>query len=133
MDYTFPPQRPILNCFGILGMCITGFAIVFAMSLIFPKLWVQTVAGGVYMLWMATIIIYSLRPWFWRRFRGYPFKNGEIVQIISGEFSGSDAYIISSTEGEFSYEVELLVGAAKGKNIWLSSYALRRPGHRIKL
>lgn len=127
-----PPPNSVGNILGcsLLVTMMIVIALVTAINIVEsgkPLSYAVTAGAinGVLLTCMAAMTVGSLIRWYWGRTRGYPFKHGDVVCVIRGEFSGSEGHIVTFAQGEWSFEVELH-DDAKRQRVWLSAHALRR-------
>lgn len=67
-----------------------------------------------------------LRRWTWRRRRGYPFKEGEIVEVTKGYDAGRCGRVRGHDQGAWRFEIQFEDMNSTRPSRWYPASQLRR-------
>ncbi len=112
-----------------LMMCVVGTvsAVVLVDYGIPPGLAVFCSAvGSVVAVSEGNALSFRIRQFHWRRTRGYPFAEGDLVSVTEGMESGRTGCVRSHDQAKWHFEVRLEDSAGKTALLWLSADRLKK-------
>jgi len=87
--------------------------------------------GAAYALTIVLVpfsLYWQVRRWIWRRRQGFPFRQGDVVELLNAERRGRRGHVVAGDQAQQYYLIEW--GDTPRQREWVFAGRLRRSRHR---
>lgn len=81
---------------------------------------------GVFLVTQGIATAFAVRRMLWRRRRGYPFREGDLVEITSGAERGRQGQVRGHDQGIWHFQIRLTADGGESKLCWISAGKLKK-------